>query len=170
MKVAAPELHVWRGQTWGLDIFRLYPAGNRARGFFSQDLRDYATFGEPVYAPCNGEVVEIENNLPDLIPPESDEVNKAGNHVLLRCAGDTAVLVAHLRQGTVVVQAGQAVSVGDRLGELGNSGNTTEPHLHISAQHGVGDETILDADPQPVTFEGRWLVRNNLVCRDETYE
>ena len=167
MKVAAPELQAWRGQMWGLDIFKLYPVGKRSRGFFPGELRDYAIFGEPVYAPCSGEVVAVENDLPDLIPPESDAVNKAGNYVLLRCGDGTVVLLAHLEQGTVLVEPGEQVAAGQRLGEVGNSGNTTEPHLHVSAQRGVGGETILDADPQPVTFDGRWLVRNDRLCLDE---
>jgi hypothetical protein len=166
MKVAAPGLHVWRGQMWGLDIFKLYPRGNRARGFFPENLQDYAIFGEPVYAPCTGEIVAVENGLPDLTPPESDEVNKAGNYVLLRCGDEAVILLAHLKRGSVVVRPGEQVSVGDRLGEIGNSGNTTEPHLHISAQRGVGEETILDAEPRGMTFGGDWLVRNDAVCFD----
>jgi hypothetical protein len=167
MKVAAPDLHAWRGQMWGLDIFKLYPRGNRARGFFPENLQDYAIFGEPVYAPCTGEVVAVETELPDLIPPESDDVNKAGNYVLLRCGDEAVILLAHLKRDSVVVRPGEQVSVGDRLGEIGNSGNTTEPHLHISAQRGVGKETILDAESRGMTFGGDWLVRNDVVCSKE---
>jgi hypothetical protein len=164
IKVAAPDLHDWRGQMWGLDIVKLYPAGNRARGFFPQELRDYAIFGEPIYAPCGGEVVAVEDDLPDLIPPESDSINKAGNYVLIECGDEVMILLAHLKRGSVVVEPGQCVAVGDRLGEIGNSGNTTEPHLHIHAQRGVGAATLLDAEPRPATFDGVWLVRNDRVC------
>jgi len=166
MKVAAPDLRAWRGQMWGLDVFKLYPMGNRARGFFPENLEDYAIFGEPVYAPCEGEVVATENELPDLIPPDTDTVNKAGNYVLLTCGDEAVILLAHLKQGSVAVRPGEWVTVGDRLGEIGNSGNTTEPHLHISAQRDVGDETILDAEPRAMTFDGDWLVRNDVVCFD----
>lgn len=164
MKVAAPDLHQWRGQMWGLDLVKLYPGGGRSRGFFPRDLNDYAIFGEPLYAPCSGEVVTVENELPDLIPPASDEENKAGNYVLLQCDAGAVILLAHLKQGGVVVRPGQTVAAGDLLGEIGNSGNTTEPHLHISAQRRVGEETILDADPRPMTLDGDWLVRNDRVC------
>jgi hypothetical protein len=164
MKVAAPTLHDWRGQMWGLDIVKRYPAGNRAQGFFPQELDEYAIFDAPVYAPCEGEVVGVENELPDLIPPESDRVNKAGNYVLLRCGDEAVVLLAHLKRGSVVVQPGQRVAVGDRLGAVGNSGNTSEPHLHVHAQRGVGAATLLDAEPRPATFDGAWLVRNDRVC------
>jgi hypothetical protein len=166
MKVAARDLYPWRGQMWGLDVFKLYPAGNRTRGFFPETLEDYAIFGEPVYAPCGGEVVATETELPDLIPPDTDTVNKAGNYVLLTCGDEAVILLAHLKQGSVTVRPGEWVTGGDRLGEIGNSGNTTEPHLHISAQHGIGDETILDAEPRAMTFDGDWLVRNDVVCSD----
>jgi hypothetical protein len=165
MKVAAPELDAWRGQMWALDVVALFPAGNRARGLFPKDLEAYAIFGEPVYAPCEGVVVAVENDLPDLIPPKSDGENKAGNYVLLRRLDGVVVLLAHLRQGSVVVEPGERVDEGALLGEVGNSGNTSEPHLHVNAQQGVGRETVLDADPLPATFDGRWLARNDLVRR-----
>lgn len=162
MKVADPALHDWRGQMWGLDIVELYPAGNRARGFFPKELNRYAIFGEAVYAPCAGEVAAVENDLPDLIPPQSDSVNKAGNYVLLRCEQGGVVLLAHLRQHSVIVAPGQPVAAGELLGEIGNSGNTTEPHLHLSAQADVGVDTILDADPRPMRLNGRFPIRNSL--------
>lgn len=166
VKVSAPGLHQWRGQMWGLDIVALNKAGARARNLFPRDLTDYAIFGEPVYAPCAGEVVAAENTLPDLIPPDSDGTNKAGNYVMIRCSRDAVILLAHLKQGSVVVQPGRQVTRGDRLGEVGNSGNTSEPHLHVSAQRGLGSDTILDADPRPMTFDGTWLVRNDTVCKE----
>jgi hypothetical protein len=160
MKVAAPELNAWRGQMWALDVTALYPAGNRARGFFPQELDDYAIFGRPVYAPCAGEAAAIENDLPDLIPPQSDSVNKAGNYVMLRCEQGGYVLLAHLRRGSVTVAPGQQVAAGDLLGQVGNSGNTSEPHLHINAQADLGETTILDAEPRPMLLNGRFPLRN----------
>lgn len=165
MKVADPGLRAWRGQMWALDLVALFPAGNRARGLFPEDLEAYVIFGEPVYAPFDGKVVAVENGLPDLTPPESDRENKAGNYVLLRRDDGVVVLLAHLRQESVVVERGQVVEEGALLGEVGNSGNTSEPHLHVNAQRGVGEETVLDAEPVPATFGGRWLVRNDLVKR-----
>lgn len=43
-------------------------------------------------------------------------------------------LSAHLRQGSILVKAGQAVSAGQKIGECGNSGNSSEPHLHFHLQ------------------------------------
>lgn len=160
MKVADPSLHAWRGQLWALDVVELYPSGNRARGLYPEDPRAYAIFDAPVYAPCTGRVAAMRTSLPDLIPPYADTQNKAGNYVLLRCQEDAYVLLAHLKQHSLTVRRGQQVQVGDRLGRVGNSGNTSEPHLHISAQRAEGATTILDADPLAMLFDGRFPIRN----------
>ncbi|GAA1149662.1 M23 family metallopeptidase [Nesterenkonia lutea] len=54
-----------------------------------------------------------------------------GNHVIVRHDDGTAAVYAHLRRGSLSVQAGQRVGVGGQLGEVGNTGNTSEPHLHV---------------------------------------
>jgi len=163
LKVAAPKWEAWRGQRWALDLVKLYPSGNRARGLYPSDLNRYAIFGEPVHAPCDGRVAATENNLPDLVPPATDTTRKAGNYVTLRCGPETYVFLAHLKQGSVTVQPGDTVSTGTRIGAVGNSGNTSEPHLHINAQVSAGERTPIDADPRPLTINGRFLVRNDLL-------
>ncbi|MCS3664875.1 M23 family metallopeptidase [Salinibacter ruber] len=163
LKVDAPELQTWRGQRWGLDLVQLYPSGNRASGLYPTALARYAVFGAPVYAPCDGVVETTAGSLPDRSPPARDTARKAGNHVLLRCAPDAYVLLAHLKQGSVRVEPGDSVSPDTRLGRVGNSGNSWEPHLHISAQDTVGTSALLDADPRPITFDGRFPIRNDVV-------
>ena len=167
MKVGAPALHEWRGQLWGLDVVALYPSGNRAAGLYPTTLDRYAIFEAPVYAPCKGTVEAVEETLPDLTPPARDTARKAGNYVLLRCAPDAYVLLAHLKQGSVRVQPGDSVSPATRLGQVGNSGNSWEPHLHISAQDAVGTSTLLDAAPRPMTFDGRFPIRNDMIRANE---
>jgi hypothetical protein len=162
LKVGRPGLTAWRGQLWGLDIVELYPLGNRAQGLYPTTLDRYAIFGTPVYAPCTGTVAATETDLPDLSPPGRDTVRKAGNYVLLRCSPSAYVLLAHLQRGSVRVAPDEAVSAGTRIGAVGNSGNSWEPHLHLSAQRSLGDATLLDADPRPMTFDGVFPVRNAL--------
>jgi hypothetical protein len=163
MKVGAPELHKWRGQLWGLDVVELYPPGNRATGLYPTALDRYAIFGTPVYAPCDGTVEAVEETLPDLTPPARDTARKAGNYVMLRCGTEAYVLLAHLKHESVQVGPGDSVSTGARLGRIGNSGNSWEPHLHVSTQDSMGTSTILDADPRPMTFDGRFPVRNDVI-------
>ena len=94
--------------------------------------------------------------------PEVDRDHLAGNHVLLRCA-TADVLLGHLHQGSVQVQEGGNVAVGEWLGIVGNSGNTGEPHLHIHAQRQGSAEAPLGGDPRPIQFYGRFPVRGDRI-------
>jgi hypothetical protein len=145
-----------RGQAQALDIVQLNSWGIRAKGLYPHDKTDYRIFGTPVYAPCSGEVVRVRDGLTDYDPPGRDRENLAGNHVVLECDG-VHVALAHLKKGSVTVQRGNAVKVGQNLGEIGNSGNTTEPHLHIHAQTPSENEHFMGGDPLPMTFGGEYL-------------
>jgi hypothetical protein len=151
-------------QRYALDILGLDGA-TRARGIYPDDLTAYAIWGRPVIAPCAGSVVALENALPDVAPgiPNAKKEDAAGNHVVLRC-GDYQVVLAHLQRGSVAVEVGASVDVGVQLGLAGNSGNTSEPHLHIHAVTGdaVGREQLLwKGTGVPITFAGRFLVRGD---------
>jgi hypothetical protein len=143
-------------QRYALDILKLNAAGMRARGIYPADLTRYAIYGAEVLSPCDGTVVTVRDGLPDNRPGVMDEKNLAGNHVVVRC-GDVNVMLAHLRRGSVAVRASQGVATGQRVGLVGNSGNTSEPHLHVHAErNGVG---------VPARYDGKWLVRNAIVRR-----
>ncbi|MGO4623954.1 M23 family metallopeptidase [Ensifer sp. 2YAB10] len=141
-------------QRHALDITAVDAAGLRALGLLPKDPRDYAIFGKTVISPCEGEVIAAVDGLADLSPPTTDGNNPAGNHVILACDG-MQVELAHLRQGSIVVSAGAAVSAGTPIGEVGNSGNSTEPHLHIHAVDGRSGRAV------QVSFDGRVAVRNS---------
>lgn len=72
------------------------------------------------------------------------------------------VVLAHMTEGSVAVGEGQEVEEGQFLGRVGNSGNTSEPHLHIHAVR-TGSGSILEGEGVPVLFDGRFPVRNGLV-------
>jgi murein DD-endopeptidase MepM/ murein hydrolase activator NlpD len=132
----------------------------RARGFWPTDLDRYHIFGEAVYAPCDGEVIRAEDRLPDLPPPSSDRERPAGNFVYLGC-GETAILLAHLMQGSLAVAAGERVETGQFLARVGNSGYSTEPHLHLHAQQRVSAESFMAGEPVPLRIESRVPVRGD---------
>ena len=144
--------HAHPQQKYALDIMRLNAAGMRARGIYPSDLSRYAIFGTPVVSPCDGIVTAVVDGLPD----RRDEKRIAGNHVVVRC-GDVDVWLAHLRLGSVAVAPAMQVRTGQPLGRVGNSGNSTEPHLHVHAERNRAGV--------PITFDGEWLVRNDLVRR-----
>jgi hypothetical protein len=146
-------------QQHALDIVALNAFGLRAEGLYPRELERYVIFGEPLYAPCDGEVVEAVDGLPDLIPPAMDSKNPAGNHILLACE-DADVLMAHMRSGSLLVGQGDALQTGDPVGRVGNSGNTSEPHLHV---HATPPGTRGEGEGLPILFEGGYLVRNAVV-------
>lgn len=153
-------------QDFAVDVVRLNGFGNRANFGSRSDLASYTIFGVPIYSPCSGTVVTAVDGLPDHVPPDKDTNNITGNHVVVMCHG-VEVLLAHMMQGSVLVSEGVEVSEGQELGAVGNSGNTSQPHLHIHAERGGTDGRILDGVGVPMTFEGRFLVRNNLFTGDD---
>lgn len=84
----------WRGQSYAIDFFGLGPWGLRASGWQPVDPADYAIFGAPLVVPCAGTVIAAQNDSPDFNVPGSDQINRLGNHVILRC-GETEIVFAH---------------------------------------------------------------------------
>lgn len=95
-------------------------------------LADYYAFGLPVLAPCGGYVVQVVNDVPDNPPGAMNLQQNWGNYLLLRRLDGACVLLAHLRQGSVVPAVGAWVDAGAIVGACGNSGRSPQPHLHLS--------------------------------------
>ncbi|WP_033931116.1 M23 family metallopeptidase [Vibrio cholerae] len=151
----------WRGQSYAIDFIGIGPLGFKANSWSPTDPSDYVIFGTEILAPCNGKVKAAENNMPDFDIPQKDLVNRLGNHVILFCDGFEIVL-AHMRHNSVIVAIGDEVAVGSKLGEVGNSGASTEPHLHIHAQRSPKDRgSMISGEPLALRIEGRFLVRGD---------
>ncbi|MGB5227531.1 MAG: peptidoglycan DD-metalloendopeptidase family protein [Eudoraea sp.] len=95
----------------------------------------YFAFGEDIIAPCDARVVYVIDGVPDNIPGETNEQQLTGNTIVLRTDRDEYVLLAHLMKGSIFVEEGQDIRKGEILAKCGNSGNSTEAHLHISLQN-----------------------------------
>lgn len=81
--------------------------------------------------------------------------------MILSC-GPAQIVLAHMRHGSLEVRPGQAVREGDPLGRAGNSGASTEPHLHIHAQRPAPDGAPpISGEPLPLRIGGRFLVRGD---------
>lgn len=118
-------------QRWAYDfLIEPYLSG-------SQNLSDYGCYGTPVVAPVAGLVSSAHDGEPD-ISPDQAAVNydaPTGNYVVIRLdETGTYLVIAHLKPGSVAVAAGQRVEEGQVIGQCGNSGNTSEPHIHIHHQ------------------------------------
>ncbi|MHB1170034.1 MAG: M23 family metallopeptidase [Longimicrobiales bacterium] len=96
---------------------------------------DYYCFGRPILAPAAGVVTVAVDTLPDNVPGEMTPAAPAGNHVIIDHGNDEYSLLGHLRSGSVLVSAGDSVASGEQIGTCGNSGNTSEPHLHYHLQN-----------------------------------
>lgn len=157
----------WRGQSYAIDFFGLGPWGLRARGWRPADPGAYAIFGAELRAPCDGTVAAAEGQMPDFEVPNEDSVNRLGNHVIMRC-GAAEIVFAHMRHGSLTVAPGDQLAAGDRIGEVGNSGASTEPHLHIHAQRPAeAGAPPISGEPLGLRIEGRFLVRGDrLVGRE----
>lgn len=140
------------GQTYAVDILHPRPPGTApgyAWGLGMRRPEAFDTFGEPVHAAADGVVVAASDRSRDHRSRESWwalaylYVVEAfvrqlgggrfvlGNHVVVDQGGGVFATYAHLRRGSLVVRPGDRVATGQRLGLVGNSGNTSEPHLHF---------------------------------------
>lgn len=138
--VTQPTSHSWGlvSQRYAYDLVVTDDDGHTHEGT-GQRLTDYYAFGTPVTAPADGTVVAVEDSLRDHPKPGSAQVeyrtwNIAGNHVVIKHDDGEYSTLAHLREDSVTVTPGDAVSRGDVVGECGNSGMSTEPHLHFQVQ------------------------------------
>ena len=122
----------YKSQRYALDLVKVGPDGKSFKADGRQ-LQDYYSWGQPVRAPLSGIVIESVKTYPDNLPGLGDDRDSRGNHVLIRSAAGEIVLLAHLRMESVLVKEGELVQEGQLMAEVGNSGNTTAPHLHIDA-------------------------------------
>jgi len=132
----------------------------------SEPPQRFAGFGRAVLAPTHGVVVAISDGEPDHharrgLPSIGYALTQrsrashgwphlAGNHVFIDSDG-TYIALCHLQRNSISVQVGMEVRRGDHVARCGNSGNSTEPHLHVQA---VDSLNIADANAVPITFRG----------------
>lgn len=105
------------------------------KGITSSRLEDYGIFGVEVIAPASGTVISAKDSEADLLPGNDNFTSMAGNHIYIRLdETGTYLVLAHLKQESIKVKAGQHVEEGTVIARVGNSGNSSEPHLHIHHQ------------------------------------
>lgn len=95
---------------------------------------DYYAFGQPLLAVCDAEVVSVIEGVKDNIPGQMNRAQVTGNTVLLKTEANEFILYAHFKLNSIIVKPGEKVKKGQTLGLCGNSGNSSEPHLHFHIQ------------------------------------
>lgn len=150
-------------QKYAMDITKINPYGFRASSFFSSQLKDFFIYEVTVYSPCDGIVVDAVNLHEDLSPRETDPSHPAGNYLAIKKKdSEVIVVLAHLMKDTLVVKKGETIQQGQPIAKVGNSGNTTEPHLHIHAViQKEGEDLLFTGSGVSITFKKRFLVRND---------
>ncbi|WP_214891276.1 M23 family metallopeptidase [Exiguobacterium sp. s142] len=108
----------------------------------------FYAFGERIVTPLDGTVITVVDALPDV----HDRNHPAGNHVVIEHAYGEYSLLAHLEAGSIAVNVGDRVKTRQLIGRCGNSGNSSEPHLHFQVMDGPD---LKSAKSIRIRLEGR---------------
>ncbi|MEM6997501.1 MAG: M23 family metallopeptidase [Patescibacteria group bacterium] len=156
-----------RPQDFAIDMV---PTG-QVVGNLVDSLTDYPGFGQKLYAPADGQVVQVVDGMPDNEPGYLDGFMALGNHVIIRHAENVYSVIAHIKKASSIVSEGEEIKQGQELGVIGNSGNTTEPHLHmhIMSSLTIGKRMPPKFQYEPVA-ESVELVFENILVNGEDRE
>lgn len=130
---------------------------------------EYETFGQAIIAPADGIVVEAADGIRDNTAwQDTDIFNVFGNHIIIKHGSGAFSVICHLKRTSIKVKVGAKVKRGQLLGKAGNSGNSTEPHLHYHLQdrpefaHWISDGTF------ETTAKGVKAFFSNIRVKDKT--
>jgi murein DD-endopeptidase MepM/ murein hydrolase activator NlpD len=131
-----------RNQWYAYDFVRPHRGDGRA-------LEDYEAFGAEVIAPADGVIARVVDGVPDLPPGEADPYVIPGNHVVIDHKNGEWSFLCHFKEGSICVRENELVLRGAVLGLCGNSGNTSEPHIHY---HLADDPVLHRGNGLPAPF------------------
>lgn len=136
--------HSWEilPQRFAYDFFIVDEEGKSYSGD-KDDLYNYYCYGKNILAPADGVVVSIKNHFPDCRimsdgQPDPDTPDIGGNRIIIKHSSNEYSTICHLKPESISVRKGQRVKRGDIIAKCGNSGNTTEPHIHFQVQSSAG--------------------------------
>lgn len=120
---------VWPSECYAYDILKEpYDTG-------SDDLYDYGIYLADVYCPVNGTVIDCKDTEEDILPNTEEFESLLGNYIFIEIEETgTYLILAHLEKDSVLVEIGEYVTKGTKIAKVGNSGTTSEPHLHMQHQ------------------------------------
>jgi murein DD-endopeptidase MepM/ murein hydrolase activator NlpD len=137
-------------QRFAIDYVKIDSSGRTHRGDQLNNDNYYAENAEAI-AVADGQVVAVKDGIPENVPGVTSRAvpitleTVGGNHVILDIGGGVFAFYAHLRPGSLKVKLGDRVRRGATIGLVGNSGNSTEPHLHFHLSDGnspLGSEGV----------------------------
>jgi len=142
-------------QRFAIDWTRTNDQGNFYTGDQTKN-ESYVDYGTPVYAVADGTVTStldnLEANAPGKLPdPETITVdNIDGNHIIMDIGGGVYAMYAHFIKGSLSVKPGDKIKKGQQIAKLGNTGNSSAPHLHFQLMNGP---SIFEADAVPYVLD-----------------
>ena len=157
--------HHDRAQRFAFDLLGVGADGKTHKGDGSRN-EDYYAFGREVLAPADGVVTEVIDGVRDNVPGSMNPLSALGNAVFIQHGKHEVSVLAHFEQGSIKVKAGDLVKKGQVLGLCGNSGNSSEPHIHYHLQNTV---VIQDATGIKCFFEEVVVERESDKSTRENY-
>jgi hypothetical protein len=144
-------------QRFGIDFLKLDESGKRMSGDSLKNA-SYFAYGQDALAVADGIVVVTKDSIPENVPGgRAVPINLetvGGNHVVIDIGGGRYAFYAHVQPGSLRVKVGDRVKRGQVLALVGNSGNSTEPHLHFHIVDGIAPGTsTLGAEGVPYAIE-----------------
>jgi murein DD-endopeptidase MepM/ murein hydrolase activator NlpD len=139
--VLALDGHVAIGQRFAIDFLQIDSAGSSHHGDPLKNTSYYA-YGTELHAVADGVVVETKDSIPENVPGANSRavpitlITVGGNHVAIDIGHGRYALYAHVQPGSLRVKVGDRVKRGQVIALLGNSGNSTEPHVHFQIADG----------------------------------
>ncbi len=120
---------LWPSECYAYDLVK-YPYN-----LDSHVLSDYGIYMTDVLSPIAGKVTEVKDYEDDIVPNTEDFLSLLGNYIVIEVEETgTYLILAHLEKNSITVAVGDYVSAGIKIAKVGNSGTTSEPHLHIQHQ------------------------------------
>ncbi len=114
-----------------------------------KNLEDYESFGTEVICPGNGIISQVLDGSIDVLIGEADENVVPGNMVIIGHKNGEWSVLSHFKNNSIRVRVGDKVKQGDVVGLCGNTGNTSEPHVHYHLQD---NPLLLRATGLPIQF------------------
>lgn len=121
--------YVYETQRYAYDLIMMKDGQS-----YHGDMRfneNYYAFNKEIVAPANGKVVKVVDGIMDNVVGELNADEPEGNFVLIEHKNNEYSMLAHFKQNTILVKEGEFVKQGQLIGRCGNSGNSSEPHIHF---------------------------------------
>lgn len=149
---------LWAAERFAIDYVQLQPDARMLIGDPTK-LTSYPYYGAAIHAVSDGPVISVVDDLPDQEPGKNPTgltlQQYGGNYIVQDIGGGNYAFYAHLKPGSVRVKVGEALTAGQSIAELGNSGNSSAPHLHF---HVMSTPDPLLSDGLPFVLTGFRLV------------